>query len=516
MNLKNTHRRIFILAGMMMLVLTNVGATATATPGETIAAYSEVTLRKGSITENVIATGSLRFEKEESMTLQEEATLKSIEIDVGESVSKGQILAHYDVDALNVSLKTAQEALFEQDEAIISLLSGQSSDQSVKTSIAGVVKKLNLLPGQPVQQSLQGQPAAIISVNGLMEVSIISTQPLNLGQEVKVKVGTLTQTGSVARLDADGSTVITFPDTKAEIDETVQVKLNTFAIGEGKAQVSLPYQMYTQLDGVVASSPVKVNSVVRRNSIIYQIKNVPPTAEYLQALSDREELVGKVLRYTELIADPVYVSDMDGIVGQVNAQEGVPLQKGDELLRLYVQDFYVLDVAVDELDILSVQEKQEGVATLDALTQAEFPVRVEKINLLGSTSSGITNYTVTLSIQGDERLRSGMNGTVTLTVGEVNDSVLVPLAALMSDRGGNYVLLKGNEAGASAQAEGIKTYVEVGLSDANYAAVLGGLNEGDIILVRSNALTNTQQTRQNMPNFMNPGTQFNPGGGQRR
>ncbi|NLA53029.1 MAG: HlyD family efflux transporter periplasmic adaptor subunit, partial [Clostridiales bacterium] len=289
-----------------------------------------------------------------------------------------------------------------------------------------------------------------------------------------------------------------------EIDELVQVTLNGFTIGEGKAQVNLPYELYTLMDGLVDSSPIKVNSIVRRSSIIYQIKNVVPVSDYYRALEDREELYQTILLYKGLIEEPVYLSPVDGIIAHLSAQEKMALKKEDELLRLFHPGSFVLDVAVDELDILSLQPGQEGMATLDALTKAEFPVTVEKIYLLGNTSGGITNYTVSLSIRGDERLRSGMNGTVTLRVDEVSEAVLVPLAALMSDRGGNYVLLKGE----GSQSPGIKTYIDVGLSDANFAAVLEGLQENDVVLVRGEQMPD--QTRRNVPSFMNPG------GGQRR
>ncbi|NLA53801.1 MAG: efflux RND transporter periplasmic adaptor subunit, partial [Clostridiales bacterium] len=452
---KNSKRiKALALLMMMLMMTTQAHAASPTAPADAASALREVTLKKGSITENVIATGSLRFEKEESLYLPEAVTLQSIEVDVGESVTAGQILAHYDTKALSDSLKEAEDALVLQNETITGLLSGQSSEGSIKTAIAGVVKKLNLDAGQPVQQTLQERPAAIISVDGLMQVSIVPAQPLNLGQEVKIKLGALTQTGSVARLSSKGRALITFPDTKAEIDEPVQVTLNGFTIGEGTAQVSLPYELYTLMDGVVDSVLVKVNSIVRPNSTLYKIKNLAPSADYERALEDREELYQTILLYQGLMAEPVFLSPIDGIAAEVQAQENIALEKDEVWLRLFHPDSFVLDVAVDELDILSLQTGQEGIATLDALSKAEFPVTVEKIYLLGNTSGGITNYTVSLSIPGDERLRSGMNGTVTLRVGEVSEAVLVPLAALMSDRGGNYVLLKGE----GSQSPGIKTY----------------------------------------------------------
>ncbi len=509
---------LMLLTALAGIPCARASATSNAAATQTVSAYSEVTLARGSITQNVIATGSLSFQEETSLKLPAALTLESIGVAAGEAVSKGQVLARYDLDALRESLKTAKAALTAQDETIVQLLAEQSSEQSIKAALAGIVKQLNLQAGQMAQQTLKGQPAAVISANGLMQVSITPAQALRLGMAVKVKAGTLTQTGSVARLEADGSALVTFPDTRAKIDETVQVTLNGAVIGEGKAQVNMPYLLYTQADGVVASVLVKVNSAVARNTTLYLIENAAPTEDYLEALADRQVMAQDVLDLEELLANPVFLSEADGIVAEVTAQEGAAMQKGAELLKLYSGSLFALDVAVDELDILSVQAGQEGLASLDALSDTQLPVKVEKISLLGSSSSGITNYTVTLSIREDSRLRSGMNGTATLTVGQALDSVLVPLAALMSDRNGNYVLLKGEAATADAQAQGVKTYVKVGLSDANFTAVSEGVNEGDVVLVRSSALSGTQQTRQSQPGFgsmMNPERQLNPGGGQR-
>lgn len=517
MNIRIIRRLALMLVITLLTVFSFAADAASTVPAtQTESAYSEVTLGKGIIIKNVIATGSLRFEEEENLKLPEALTLDSIEVKAGEAVTKGQILARYDTAALKEGLKEAKAALTTQNEIIVQLLAQQSSGKTIKTAIAGIVKQLNLEAGQMVQQILKGQPAAILSTNGLMQVSFTPSQAFSLGQAVRVKTGTQTQTGSVARLETDGSALITFPDTRAKIDEVVEVTLNGVTVGEGKAQVNLPYLLYTQVDGVVESVSVKVNSTAARNASIFLIENAAPAEDYLEALEDREEMVQSIRCLEELLANPEFKSEMDGIVAAVTAQEGTALQKGSELLRLYSTSAFALDVAVDELDILSLQAGQEGFASLDALTDTLLPVKVERISLLGNSTSGITSYTVTLSVQQDNRLRSGMNGTATLMVGEARDSVLVPLAALMSDRSGNYVLLKGETAGSEAQ--GIKTYVEVGLSDTNYVAVSEGLKEGDIVLVRTSALTGTQQTQQMLPNFnnmMNPNRQFNPGGGQR-
>lgn len=505
------------LITVLAMAAVTTAETTKPVPAATAPSFTEVALKKGSITQNVIAIGSLRFDGTESLKIPEKVTLQTIEVNEGESVSKGQILARYDEDALKASLREARNTLAAQEKTVAQLLAQQRSDQSIQTAVAGLVKQLNLETGQMVQQTLEGRAAAILSSNGLMQVSIEPSEPLTLDQVVRVAVGTVTYTGSVARLDNNGSALITFSDARALIDETVQVTLDGDLIGEGKAQVNMPYLLYTQSDGVVSSVSVSLNNKVNRNATIFRVSNAEPSREYMEALEDLDDLRHLVISYEEMLESPVFICEVDGIVAQVNAKEGAALQKGTELLSLYAGSALVLDVAVDELDILSVQPGHKGTASLDAIKNAQLPVSVEEISLLGNNNSGITTYTVTLSIQSDERLRSGMNGTATLKVGEALDSVLVPLAALMSDRNGSYVLMKKEGDVSATEAPGVKTYVKVGLSDASYAVVTEGLEEGDVVLVRNTALPSTQITQPMQPglnNMMNPNRQGIPGGGR--
>ena len=138
--------------------------------------------------------------------------------------------------------------------------------------MAVIVKVLNLQAGQMVQQSLQGEPAAVLSTNGLMQVNITPTTTLSLGQTVRVKVGAQTQTGSVARLTDEKTALITFPDTLARVDQAVQVTLNGVTVVEGSAQNSQPYYLYTDIDGVVDSIPVKINSSVTSKARLQRSK----------------------------------------------------------------------------------------------------------------------------------------------------------------------------------------------------------------------------------------------------
>jgi multidrug resistance efflux pump len=502
MHIQKHLKQKIILFLCLSLLFSMASTTASTSTPAAVPEFTEITVTLGSITKTVIATGSLRFDHVESLLAPESITLSSIEVEQGDEVKSGQILAHYDTQALEETIEEVEATLTAQDETILTLLGQQKPNQNIKPVIEGVLKAINIESGQMVQQTLQDAPLAILSTNGLMQVSIVPTATLSLGQEVRVKVGTVSYTGTVARLLSDGNVLITFSDAKALIDETVQVTLNSVVIGEGQAQINQPYYLYTDIDGVVSSVPVKVNTSVTRNTVLVKVANADPSLEYQEALKEREEIVQRLNKLHTLLNNPVFLSPTAGIVSEVIAQTNLPLTEKDIVLNLYPNQAFVMDVSVDELDILSVQKGQEGTVALDALTDITLPVKVEKVSKLGSPSSGITNYTVTLSVAEDKRLLSGMNGTMTLTVGEETGAVLVPLAALMSDRQGSYVLLKDQNLDANQEQTGIKTYVKLGLSDANYAAVTSGLKEGDVLLVRTSALMQTGgDQRQQMPDF---------------
>ena len=171
-------------------------------------------------------------------------------------------------------------------------------------------------------------------------------------------------------------------------------------------------------------------------------------------------------------------------------------QAADTLLgSLYVGDEKEMVVSVDELDITSVEVGQNVELAMDAITDHTYAGTVSKISQIGTATSGVTVYDVTLTIEGDDQLKLGMNGTATILVEERENVLLVPIAALNTSRGESYVWLQ--SASAADGEPGVRTPVETGLSDENYAEVLSGLSEGDVVLITREASTSTTDSREN-------------------
>ena len=198
----------------------------------------------------------------------------------------------------------------------------------------------------------------------------------------------------------------------------------------------------------------------------------------------------KALRDAGAITAP-----QDGIVASIVAASATEQAADTLLVSLYVGDEKEMVVSVDELDITSVEVGQNVELAMDAITDHTYAGTVSKISQIGTATSGVTVYDVTLTIEGDDQLKLGMNGTATILVEERENVLLVPIAALNTSRGESYVWLKSDSA---ADGEpGVRTTVETGLSDENYAEVLSGLSEGDVVLITREASTSTTDSREN-------------------
>ena len=105
-----------------------------------------------------------------------------------------------------------------------------------------------------------------------------------------------------------------------------------------------------------------------------------------------------------------------------------------------------LTLAVDELDIRSVQPGQRVALSVDALPDAALTGVVQKIAPLGDASSGVTTYDVTVTVSGeDERVKGGMNVSGEIIVNAEDDAILIPTDALQKDDAGYCVTLESGE-----------------------------------------------------------------------
>lgn len=171
-------------------------------------------------------------------------------------------------------------------------------------------------------------------------------------------------------------------------------------------------------------------------------------------------------------------------------------------------DYMILSVDIDELDILSIALDQNATITFDALEDEEFEGTVTAISDSATTSSGgVSKYAVDITIPADDNMRIGMNASATIVIEEKSDVLLIPVSALQEK--GDQVFVYTEEDSESGQLSG-ETQIETGISDGSQVEIVSGLTAGQTVYYTRSENTNSsgENTDRMMPNGMSGG----PGG----
>ena len=170
----------------------------------------------------------------------------------------------------------------------------------------------------------------------------------------------------------------------------------------------------------------------------------------------------------------------------VSSGGGVYVEPPFEMFELYDTDVakitpmetVTVEVNIDELDIVSVSEGQAAEITIDALPGRAYTGTVSRIDPNGKNTGGSTRYKVTITIDRDENMLTGMNATAILTVGVTENVLTIPTAAL-NQKGSRTVVYTGYDAETKTLIG--EREVTIGVSDGETVAITQGLNEGETV-----------------------------------
>lgn len=158
--------------------------------------------------------------------------------------------------------------------------------------------------------------------------------------------------------------------------------------------------------------------------------------------------------------------------------EGVDVRERQDLFRLPTTDNLVADIKIHESMLEYASEGLPVRVTTDALPGRVFDGEIEKIAVLPDSASRWANpdlkvYNTTVAVTGEtEGLRTGMSCKAEILIEEVEDTLYLPIQAVVRIDGEPYVY--------RPEGDGLVAHaIEAGLDDKRMIQVLGGLEEGD-------------------------------------
>lgn len=464
---------------------------ATATQEPAGSGYTEYVISRGNLSKTVTGTGTLSISQTRDISLDCAVTVTNVLAEAGEAVSEGQALLAIDTAALQTTIDTLQEELDACESDMAGIADSFSSTTYIKMPQYGRIKEVYISAGQYIQDVMAEKGCiALLSLDGWMYVETDAVDGMEISSTVKVRVGRATLDGTVRALE-NGKATVTFSDAYGTEGGEVELTFGNQTLGTAAAHIHMPYRLTTTEKGYIYAVYMEENARKWEGNKIAYLINVPVPDSYQTLQSTREKLTGQIQALKSLLRAGSITAPADGIVASIVEASATEQAAYTTLASLYVGDEKEMVVSVDELDIISVAVGQDTDIAMDAITGKTYSATVSKVSQIGTSESGVTVYDVTLTIDGDEQLKLGMNGTATIKIEEVSDVLLVPISAMNSSRNGSYVWVKSESQTGDSDEPGVRAYIETGLSDEDFAEVTSGLSEGDVVLITREASTSS-------------------------
>ena len=133
---------------------------------------------------------------------------------------------------------------------------------------------------------------------------------------------------------------------------------------------------------------------------------------------------------------------MDGVVDQIDVEEGEYMREGEALGRLLSLREVKALVAIPEKYVDHVARQKTAEVYVEALNET-LKARIDRVAFGGNLKTNTFEATLILD-NPDLRLRPGMIAQSTLVIQEKTDAVLVPLFSLVKDEEGMKVFVEEN------------------------------------------------------------------------
>jgi len=528
------------------------------TSGETRYVLGAVT--KGTIISSVTGTGQTSAANELDVKPKTSGDLTYVAIASGQVINRGQLIAKIDPTDAQQAVVNAQQAL---DQANINLEKMKGVETSLGT-LRGVTEKAqdsldatyesgfntvtnafldiptvmtglqNIIYGYtfaPYQQNIDyyvgnanDSSGNVMVYKASVETSYAIARATYDKSLAEFKI--TSRTSSKAQIEAIISNTY---DTIGKISQSVKDTINLIQFYQDEfakrsiTPASTSNTHLSSLSGYVNTTNSYLSSLLSTKTSIETDKENLIQTSY--DISDQESLVAekktalddadKNLSYCFIYAP------FSGVVSTVSVKTGDSVSSGTVLAKIVTKDV-IASVSLNEVDASKVKIGQKVITTFDAVDGLSLTGVVNGIDTVGTVSQGVVSYTVQINFDTqDPRLKPGMSVSANLITETKQNVLTAPNSAIKSKNGSSYVLVfdKKQDITSSSASQGfvseiapLQKPVEIGLADDTNTEIIGGLADGDQVVIR--AISKSKSTTSATSSTTRQATQglFGPGG----
>jgi HlyD family secretion protein len=536
-------KRILTLA-VILIVLAGVGTAAylrfAARPAAAASAnLPTATVQRGTLVATVNAAGNVNAAQDVVLNFQQSGTVQKIDVQVGDTVKAGQVLAELDTANLTLQLKNAQVNLkIAQDKL------AQTKAPATADSVANA------------RAQVQSAQAGVVSAQAAYKAAMQSSGTSN-SQLAGVAAALDKAQAALGQAQAAYDKVASRPDV-AMTSQALTLQSATDDYNVAKAN----FDTLAATNGSDTASKVAAakSQLQQTESQLAQAKNnldtllVGPDATALDIAQSAVDQAQIAEQQAELnLKQAQIAAPFDGVVTAVNIAPGQNAStSGQGAIQLADLNHLEIVVNLAETDVNRVKVGEDAQITLDALPNAALQGKVIQIAPAGVLTQGVVNYPVTIQLTDPSRgVKTGMTANLNIIVQQRDNVLMVPNRAVKAAAAGaaanpaagaapNSGAASGQSGGANGARNGsqsgqrngagggqnggfggtgrrptrqqfvtvlqggqpVQVPVQTGLSNDTMTEIVSGLNEGDVVVLNT---TTTAQPRAGGPGLGIPG-----------
>lgn len=466
--------------------------------------YETEAAKVGPISETVNVTGQIKPENSAALRFKVSGIIDALFVDVGDQVSKGQLLARLNAAELQKELTrreaelnsaqvSLQNAIQEREDTLIrnnqSLAKVYSEAPKLFADILNLTdKSFNVIDSfydddfgdvlQTIQQS--ARPSILIASandarfpaeSGIAKIrttlqnfptKVTQTEIRNTATAIETPLRDL-RSSLTALINLVNGIELGFQVTPTEL-ENYKTILAT-AQADLDSAISKEVGLIRDLDDALIDSNLNINTS-------------DATVRLREA--DLETAKAAVEIAKQNISDAYLYSPIAGTVAIKDKQLGELVTASDQVYFVIGSGELEVISNIPEVDIGLVSINDPVDATLDALGSDEhFSAVVESVDPDQTTIDGVVYYKTHIKFgELDPRFKSGMSVNLDIVVNQKDSALIIPRRAVKQQGGKTTVLVYLGPGNAPEERE-----ITVGLRGETEVEVLSGLRDGEIIVV---------------------------------
>jgi HlyD family secretion protein len=484
------------------------------------------TVQRGSLESTLSLSGNTRSNQSATITWQTSGKVSEVTAQVGDTVQVDQVLAVLDATSLPTDMITARQELLDAQQALEDLLDSKTQQAEALQAVEDAQKSLDTVQQTAATEKSQAQ-LALAEAQSALEDAQTARNKMNYPHSTDTRVIEQAQAKYLlAKAEyKDALKAFEAVDQKKLTDPERVQALNRLVTAEADMKTRLAtynwYLLgYTDTDIAEADADLAVAqaNLEKAQADWDLVKDSDNSAAIMLAearLADAQRAYDRIkdgpsqaevdaaqaaVDAAQAKVDYIQVSaPFTGTITEVEAKTGDLVSAGDTAFRIDDLSSIYVDLEVSEVDVASLKVGQKATLEFDAISDKTYTGEVTEISLVGSVSSGVVNYPVTVRITDageqakpvGENIRPGMTASVTIIVDQAENVLIVPNKAIHTSNGQRTVtVLSGDQQ--------ITVPVTVSLAGDSQSAVSSPqLKEGDVVVISGSTSSTTSTSSQN-------------------